>query len=549
MRALAHQADFDNERRWLTWDLLCGRVASGHPLWRRLCDHGFERRLQAIASSPCPPQVVGVNHYLTSDRFLDHRCERYPPDRCGGNAFMRYADVEAIRVLVPAPGGLEGALEEAAGRYGLPVAVTEAHNGCTREEQVRWFQEAWETAHRLRERGFHIEAVTSWALLGAYDWNSLLTREEGHYEPGAFDIRGGTPRPTALAGALRDCAAGSRPGLASSGWWRRDIRLQYEPVFRSVDTPEPRLSWRAPRREQPPLMIVGASGTLGRALARSCEWRGLDYVLTCRRELDLGDPDSIREALDRHAPWGVINAAGFVRVDEAEEREDDCFKANTHGALALAEACRRRDLAFAGLSSDLVFDGEAGRAYLEDDAPRPLGVYGRSKAEAERGVLKLKGKGLMVRTAAFFSPYDPHNFAAHVVRTLASDQALEAAEDLVVSPTYVPDLVDALLDLVIDGETGLWHLVNQGETSWAGFARSIAQALGLDPGKVEDATHTGLGWRAKRPRHAPLDSRRGRLLPPLGHALERYAATLRRSGFLVESDGEAVSHQALATGA
>ncbi|HEY9219745.1 MAG TPA: family 1 glycosylhydrolase, partial [Phenylobacterium sp.] len=238
-RAVAHQASFDNARRWMTWDLLCGKVTPEHPLWARLCGFGFQRRLEEMAAEPCPPDVLGVNHYLTSDRFLDHRCEEYPPERCGGNDSMRYADVEAIRVALPAPGGLEGVLEEAWVRYGLPLAVTEAHNGCTREEQVRWLRDAWDAAQRLRDRGVPIEAVTAWALLGSYDWNTLLTRKLGHYEPGVFDLRGPEPRATAAAAFLKSLThpeIAPHPVSQGPGWWRRDIRLVFRPVFRTVET-------------------------------------------------------------------------------------------------------------------------------------------------------------------------------------------------------------------------------------------------------------------------------------------------------------------------
>ena len=123
-RAVSHQASFDNERRWMTWDLLCGRVTPEHPLWERLCWYGLEDQLSAIAEAPCPPDVIGVNHYLTSDRFLDHRLSRYPRRFWGGNEFVRFADVEAVRVLQPGPDGLAGALEEAWSRYRRPLAVT-----------------------------------------------------------------------------------------------------------------------------------------------------------------------------------------------------------------------------------------------------------------------------------------------------------------------------------------------------------------------------------------------------------------------------------------
>ena len=539
-RAVSHQASFDNERRWMTWDLLGGRVTPGHPMWERLCRFGYEDRLRAIADDPCPPDVIGINHYLTSDRFLDHQLGNYPEERWGGNEFIRFADIEAIRVLQPAPDGLEGALQEAWDRYGQTLAVTEVHNGCTREDQMRWTREAWVIAQRLRARDVPVEAVTAWSLLGSYDWNSLLSRFAGHYECGAFDMRCGEPRPTAMTAMLKGLAnplVEPHPVLATPGWWRRDVRLTHKPVFRTVDAPEPRREWRWATGSRRPVLIAGATGTLGKALARACEWRGIDYVLTGRGQLCLDDEDSIERVLDQYVPWAVINAAGWVRVDEAEADPDGCIRANADGAVRLARACRDRDLPFASFSSDLVFDGRMGRPYVESDAPNPLSVYGRSKAQAEAGVLDLGGKVLMIRTAAFFSPYDPHNFAAWVTRSLAAGQEVAAAEDLVVSPTYVPDLVDVTLDLLIDGETGLWHLANDGETTWAALAVRLAELLDLDQSLIKPVPWRALGWPAERPAHAPLASERGCLMPSLDYALERYARIMRESAFESEVTG------------
>ena len=537
-RAVAHQADFDNARRWMTWDLLEGRVTPGHPLWRRLEGFGLGERLAAIADDPCPPDVMGVNHYLTSDRFLDHRIGGYPAERVGGNEFMTFADVEAVRALLPAPDGLEGALQEAWTRYGRPLAVTECHNGCTREEQVRWIREAWEAAGRLRGRGVDLRAVTAWALLGTYDWNSLLTREAGHYEVGAFDVRSDPPRPTALAAELRRLAKGGAvpSATAGPGWWRRDIRLQFKPVFRTVESPEPRAEWRASATGSQPLLIVGATGTLGKALARACEWRGIGYRLTARRELSLDDDASVARMLDAAEPWAVVNAAGWVRVDEAEAEPAGCFAANAEGAVRLARACRDRGLPTAAFSSDLVFDGRRDRPYVESDAPAPLNVYGASKARAEREILELGGKALVVRTAAFFSAYDPYNFAAHLLRTLAASQPFSAAEDLTISPTYVPDLVDAVLDLMLDGETGVRHLANEGALSWAEFARELARAFDLDADLVRGAPAASFGWAAARPAYAALGTERGRLMPPLENAIARYAAVVREAQFAAEAE-------------
>ena len=221
---MAYQADFENERRWLGWDLLCGKVDRAHRMYGHLRDEGISAaELDGFCANPCPPDLLGVNHYLTSDRYLDENSAAYPPQCAGDNGRDRYADVEAIRVLPESAAGISHVLREAWRRYALPVAVTEAHLGCTREEQLRWLLEIWRDAERLRGEGADVRAVTPWALLGSYDWDSLLTRFAGHYEPGVFDARGGWPRPTALAGLIRELAAGqppSHPVLASPGWWR-----------------------------------------------------------------------------------------------------------------------------------------------------------------------------------------------------------------------------------------------------------------------------------------------------------------------------------------
>jgi len=537
---LAEQAAFENHRRWLTWDLLTGAVDHDHPFWPRFKRFGLQDRLKAMADAPCPPDVVGVNHYLTSERFLDHRLDRYPPHRRGGNDFVAYADVEAVRVMNPPAAGLAGLLEQAWDRYGLPLAVTEAHNGCTREEQMRWTLEAWRAAERLNARGAEVRAVTAWALLGSYDWNSLLTEAAGHYEPGAFDLRSGAPQPNAMTRMLADLAKGRAPHPVArgQGWWRRDVRLEFQPVHQVANPPPPERHFDPEPAPTAPVLIAGATGTLGQALARACRLRGLAYVLTDRRQMPLDDPAAIAAALAQHRPWAVINAAGWVRVDEAELDPDGCRLANTVAALNLARAALQAGAHYTSFSSDLVFGGQLDRPYVESDATRPLNVYGLSKEAAEKQVLALGGQALMVRTAAFFSSDDPYNFAAEVGRHLTAGRALRAASDLVVTPTYTPDLCHAVLDLVIDGETGLWHLSNGEAMSWAEFGLALAEAQGLDRRLIRPTPVADLGWRAPRPQRVPLATERGRRLPGLAQAIERYAERTREGG-IVRAPAEA----------
>ena len=516
---LAAQVRFDNHRRWLSLDLLHGRVGPAHPLWRYLLQAGAtQAELQALHEDPTPPGIVGINHYITSDRFLDHRLPHYPRHTYGHNARQAYADVEAVRVRGAAPGGFEARLREAAARYGsplaaCPLAITEVQLGCTREEQLRWFHEAWQAAARLRQDGVDLRAVTAWATFGAHDWDSLLTRERGHYEPGLFDVRGPQPRPTALATLVQELAQGrapSHPVLQSPGWWHREERHVYPP--------HGAMQSRAPRGA--PVLITGARGTLGQAFARLCRLRGLPYHLMGRDQMDIADAASVDAALQRLAPWAVVNAAGFVRVDDAEH-DPQHWRDNALGPIVLAETCARHGIPVLTFSSDLVFDGGQRHPYGEGDSAHPLNAYGRAKQHVEKA-LQQQPQALVVRTAAFFGPWDEHNFITQGLGALRRGEPWRAVDDQTVSPTYVPDLVHASLDLLIDGEQGLWHLANQGAVTWHALACRAAEAAGLPRHLVHRIDSSEARQRAPRPAYSALTSERGAVMPALDLALQRF---------------------------
>lgn len=544
---LAYQAAYENERRWLSLDLLTGRVGPDHPLWAYFGEASLDRRhrdlLASLQDDPCPPDIVGGNHYLTSERFLDERLERYPRETHGGNGIDRYADVEAVRVVAEGVVGFENLLLETWERYRLPVAVTEAHNASTRDEQLRWFKEVWDGACRLRARGVDVRAVTAWSLVGSFDWSSLLARQDGVYESGVFDVRAPAPRPTALAHLLRDLSrrgTTDHPVLDTPGWWHRADRFFWPPV-RCRPYTLPYSAWTlSSRREEPRvLLITGATGTLGRAFARHCALRGLPYRVLTRQELDVAEPDSVRAALDRHRPWAIVNTAGYVRVDDAETDTERCRRENALGPAVLAGACAGRGVALLTVSSDLVFDGGKRRPYVESDGVGPLNVYGASKAEAEEAVLGILSGALVIRTSAFFGPWDQHNFVTGMLRRLRAGQRVAAAADVLVSPTYVPDLVDAALDLLIDGESGIWHLASDGAVSWAELAVRAARHCGADAGLVDAVPADDLGWVAPRPAYSVLGSQRGWIMPPLADALARYAASAGASVRLGPAEGMA----------
>ncbi len=271
-----------------------------------------------------------------------------------------------------------------------------------------------------------------------------------------------------------------------------------------------------------PVLITGANGTLGEAFRAVCSSRGLACRATSRAQLDITDECAVGAALDEHQPWLVINAAGYVRVDEAERDAERCRRENVLGPMALAERCRAAGVLLACFSSDLVFDGRKRAPYEEGDEPAPLGVYGRTKLEAEGRVLEAHPEALVIRTSAFFGPWDRHNFLTRSLADLVAGREVRAAMDVTVSPTYLPDLAHACLDLAIDEARGVWHLSNVGATTWADLARTAARLAGLSERGVVGVPSRALELRAPRPVFSALGSARGAILPPLESALHRF---------------------------
>jgi dTDP-4-dehydrorhamnose reductase len=245
----------------------------------------------------------------------------------------------------------------------------------------------------------------------------------------------------------------------------------------------------------------------------------LAHIALSHHELDIAAVPAVRQALAAHRPWAVVNAAGYVRMDAAERERQKCHLVNAVGPAVLAFACRQKGVKLLTFSSDQVFDGNIDRPYVESDPVAPLNVYGCTKVEAERRVLALDSGSLIVRTSTFFSPWDGANWVTRALDGLTAGRSLNMPR-AVVSPTYVPDLVESSLDLLIDGAAGLWHLANSGAVTWEQFALRAATMAGLAP-PSDDAVRPA-ETAAIRPAYSALGTERGTLLPHWNDSLERY---------------------------
>lgn len=525
---LNYQRDFENDRRWLAIDLLCGRVNETHPLYHFLRSAGLEdQELTWLQNNSLSPDIFGINHYLLSNRYLDHELAKYPPHYHGRNHYQDYADVSSAdtnEAQFVSPGEV---FREAWDRYQIPLAVTEVHLRGYREDQLRWFHQIWQEANQLRRQNVDIQAVTAWALLGSYDWHNLCTRPEGFYESGVYDLRTpqGLPRKTALTSMVKTLASGQNfdhPLVLQDGWWKSRTNLLFS-------QPKEKPATQTLSR---PIIITGGKGTLGQAFARICERRDIPFVLLGRDRLDIADEAAVRHVLEELRPWGVINAAGYVHVDLAESNSERCFRENVHGAVNLARYCADQKISFVTFSTDLVFDGENDSVYLESHPVAPLNVYGESKVRSEQEVLSIYPEALVIRTSAFFGPWDRHNFAIKTLEKLQRSEEVHAASDTRLSATYVPDLVNTSLELMIDQEQGLFHLTNHGGRSWSELIRTFTIAAsrhiaGLDSSLIIDKPQHTLSLRARRPLNSVLGSERATLLPSVDEAMERYFYDLK----------------------
>lgn len=404
--ALNYQAEFENARRWLSFDILCGRFDRNQLLYPFLIANGIEAgELDAFRDQPSTPDMIGVNHYLTSERFLHSRWSWFPAEFAGGNGRDRYADVEAVRMdLPPADIGPEARFKEVWQRYRLPMAVTEVHHGCTRDDQLRWLMEVWRAAARLREQGADIRAVTSWSLFGAVDWNSLLKVQNGYYEPGAFDARNSPPRLTAIGRAVRALALQgdfNHPAITGlPGWWRRPERLyQRRPVYGKTAGDRDSTGTSNSAR----LVVVGSDGSWLAAALHAARARGLDYALVHPNQLNGDDPDHASSVLRALNAWAVID----TRTDVT-----DPIGADRRRAISLA--CR-------GMGAGLAL-------VCNDPRAEP---QGRNPARPRDGALAVK------------TGRQPAPATGHV-------------QDDVLVVRGGPDAIDVIIDLLIDGEHGMW---------------------------------------------------------------------------------------------
>ena len=255
------------------------------------------------------------------------------------------------------------------------------------------------------------------------------------------------------------------------------------------------------------ILLTGRNGQVGWELERLLD----DVVATGRERLDLADGEAIRLAIRDAKPQIIVNAAAYTAVDKAESEKDLAMRVNGVAPGILADEAKRLGALLVHYSTDYVFDGEKKTAYVEDDEPNPLSVYGASKLEGEQRIRDTGCRYLILRTSWVYGPRG-HNFYLTMRRN--AGRPLHVVDDQRGAPTSSHFIAESTVSLIGKNAEGLLHLVPSGETTWYGFAREILGAQA----DITPITTAQYPTAARRPRNSVLANamaraRLGRELP------------------------------------
>jgi len=251
-------------------------------------------------------------------------------------------------------------------------------------------------------------------------------------------------------------------------------------------------------------ILGGRTGLLGQALTKAFEQAGALAFPLSRQDCDVLDPMSVEQWLDKNDPDLLINATGYTQVDLAEDEPEKAFALNGSVPPLLATLAARRAIPFVHYSTDFVFNGWKQTPYTEYDEPNASSVYGISKADGERGLLKLGYKRtLIIRISWLFGP-GRTNFVKKILGLADAHKKLNVVNDQIGSPSYAPDIAENTIKLLENDAVGLFHLANSGHTSWHGLANTAVNLANKNC-TVSPVPSSAYPTKASRPAYSVLD--------------------------------------------
>ena len=277
---------------------------------------------------------------------------------------------------------------------------------------------------------------------------------------------------------------------------------------------------------QKKFLILGAKGQLGKAFVDYLSAKA-PVVAPPEEEADITQHSRIQALIEESKPDVVINCAAYNAVDEAQDHEDIAFKVNAQGVEHLAELSKTYGFFLVHYSSDYVFDGAKGLPYTEEDAPFPLNVYGKSKLEGEKCVLKISPHYLVFRLSWVIGP-GKQNFLFKLTQWAQKNHVLKVSSDEISVPTFTDTIVEVTLKSLEAGLSGLFHLTNSGMASRYELAKEFLKEIKM-PNEVLPCSMPDFLTKARRPKFSAMDNKKisstlGIHIKPWKEALAEYVA-------------------------
>lgn len=252
------------------------------------------------------------------------------------------------------------------------------------------------------------------------------------------------------------------------------------------------------------ILITGSNGMLGHDLQEVLK-NNHELILTTSKTLDITDKDHTMEFIANARPDIVINSAAYTDVDGCEANQELAYSVNGDGVRNLALACRKIDCPLVHISTDYIFNGKNDRPWVEDDEIGPISIYGKSKLKGEEAILEILDKFFIVRTAWLYG-LNGKNFPKTMLELAENHSEITVVYDEVGTPTYTPDLAEAISKLIETDYYGIYHITNSGSCSWCEFASYIFEIADVDV-RVVPVTASEFARPAPRPSYSVLENR------------------------------------------
>lgn len=257
------------------------------------------------------------------------------------------------------------------------------------------------------------------------------------------------------------------------------------------------------------ILVTGSNGQLGRSIRKEAENSKDHYIYTDVQELDITDPEAVQRFVNENDIDIIVNCAAYTNVDAAEDHEDLALKINGDAPGILAKAIKGKGGSLIHISTDYVFGGSGKNIPLtENQAPSPMGAYGRTKLKGEDEIGKSGASYIILRTAWLYSDYG-NNFVEKILSLLENRDSIKVVFDQCGTPTYASDLAKAIVDIIserrIKGNEGIYHFSNEGVCSWYDFANAISKLKNLKHKEILPCHSSEFPSKVERPPYSVLD--------------------------------------------